>query len=223
MFERASRQCIKPIHEVDGLGWHPPGSVVLDNPKLGRVVHVAVCKGDGTKLWDQPLHIEPVGAVTVPVNSRGELGVVDVWRPTIVSPEAYRYPDLDLSQLGVMSTEFPRGFPKKGETGAQTAMREAQEELGSPIRKAAQIGEMTANTTFYPQRIPVYAACLDEARAADVAAKRVLPPPDVNEKILNVQWVPYQELFQLMRDRKLHCGMTQAALCLYLASVAEAR
>lgn len=161
--------------------------------------------------------------MTVPVNSRGEVGVIDVWRPTIPSAEQYRYPDLDLSQLGVMSTEFPRGFPKKGETGAQTAMREAGEELGSPIRKVAQIGEMTPNTTFYAQRIPVYVAWLDEARAADVAAKRAAPPPDVNEKILNVRWVPYQELFRLMRERKLHCGMTQAALCLYLASVAEAK
>lgn len=50
MSERAPEQCIRPIHEVDGLGWHPPGSVVLDNTKLGRVVHVAVCKGDGTKM-----------------------------------------------------------------------------------------------------------------------------------------------------------------------------
>ncbi|MDO8599553.1 MAG: NUDIX domain-containing protein [bacterium] len=201
-------------------GWFPDnGDVVFSHRKgLGVVRHVVVCKDDGTPVYDQFIHAEPVGAVTVPVNSKGEFGVIDVWRPTIVSAEEYRFPDLDLAKVGVMSTEFPRGFPKKGEVGAQTALREAQEELSSPIRKVAQIGEWTPNTTFHPHRIPVFAAWLDEARAADVVAKRTVPSPDMNEKILNVRWVALDHLFALMRERKLHCGATQAALCLYLAA-----
>lgn|GEM_PF-2892993 len=200
-------------------GWFPgSGDVVLNQQRgLGVIRHVAICDDDGTPKYDQFLHTEPVGAVTVPVNSKGELGVIDIWRPTIPTAAEYRFPHLDVAALGVMSTEFPRGFPKKGEDGAQTAHREAEEELGSPIRRVEQIGEWTPSTTYNPYRIPVFAAWLDEVRAADVAAKRVLPPPDVNERILNVQWVPIEILFSLMRQRRLHCGATQSALMLYIA------
>lgn len=221
---------VRPFSEVrqllgDKRGWFPDTSdaVLSHRDGKGTFLHVAICKDDGSPIWDQPLHLEPVGAVTVPVNKRGELGVIDVWRPTIPSAAEYRFPNVDLTKLGVMSTEFPRGFPKKGEAAMQTALREAQEELGAPIRKVAQIGETTPNSTFHVHRIPVFVAWLDEALAADIVAKRALPPPDVDEKILNVRWVPYQELFRLMREQQLHCGMTQAALCLYLAHVAEAR
>lgn len=200
---------VRAIQEVDGLGWHPGSGVVFEHSKLGRIVHVAICKDDGTKLYDQPMHLEPVGAVTVPVNSKGELGIVEVERPTVRSAAEYRYPDLDLATLGVASLEFPRGFPKKGELGAQTAAREGEEELGSPIRSVRQVGEITPNTTFHPHRIPVFLVRVDERFAGTM-------PPDVNEKILKVRWISVNEFMRLIADGRVHCGMTKAAFCHYL-------
>lgn len=195
-------------------GWRQgSGDEVLVNPKLGVVRHVAICRDDGTPLYDQFLHIEPIGAITVPVNTKGELGVVTVERPGVRDMKWYQFPGgPDLSLLGCPSMEFPRGFPKKGELAAQTAAREGEEELGSPILSVQQIGEITPNTTFHPHRIPVFLVRVNEAFAGTM-------PPDVNEKILKVEWRSLEDVMSRIRGSKIHCGMTKAALCHYLAEM----
>lgn len=188
------------------------GNVVFSHPTKGSIIHVAMCKDDGTPLWDQPLHAEPVGAVSVPVNSKRQFGVVRVERPTVKASKLYTYPDLDLRALGVTSIEFPRGFPEKGERGAQTVRREVEEEIRSPIRKVTEIGEITPNTAFHPHRIPVYLVVVDESRTTDI-------PPDVNEKILAVEWMDPYSLTQMIRDKQIHCAMTLAAFTLAMANI----
>lgn len=194
----------------DRRGWRPgAGDVVLAHPSLGRVVHVGICKDDGSPMYDQFLHLEPVGAITVPVNSKGELGLVEVERPGVREAADYTFPNLDLTKFGHPSLEFPRGFPKKGEIAQQTAAREAGEELGSPIRDVRFIGELTPNTTFHSHRIPILLAIVDEGFAG-------APPPDVNEKILKVRWHALDAVFACIRLGQIHCGMTKAALLHYL-------
>lgn len=188
------------------------GDVVFSHPAKGRIIHVAMCKDDGTPLWDQPLHTEPVGAVSVPVNSKRQFGVVRVDRPTVKLFKLYDYTNLDLRTLGVSSIEFPRGFPEKGEREAQTAKRESEEELRSPIRKVTKIGEITPNTAFHPHRVPVFLVEVDESRKTDI-------PPDVNEKILDVEWMDPYSLTQMILERRIHCAMTLAAFALALANI----
>ncbi len=213
---------VRPFSEVADLmvgkqGWQQgTGDVVFQNPKLGQVLHVAMCKDDGTPMWDQFIHVEPLGAVTVPVNKKGEFGLVKVDRPTVKSPEQYRYPELNLADLGVSSLETPRGFPKKGEAGAQTAHREGEEELGSPIELVKKIGEITPNTTFHPHRIPVYFALVNHEFAGTA-------PPDVNEKILKVEWVSTEDLNRRIAAGEINCAMTLAALQLFAAYHAQVR
>ena len=191
-------------------GWKAgEGDRVLVNPKMGAVVHVAMCNDDGTPLWDQFLHFEPIGAVTVPINLKGEFGMVRVYRPTIRPDAVYDFSDIDatIERLGATSVEFPRGFPKKGERVDQTARREGEEELNSPILEVRQLGEITPNTTFHPHRIPVFGIKVDERYAGAL-------PPDVNEKILKVTWMSPEQIRECVAQGEINCGMTLAALCL---------
>lgn len=189
-------------------GWHRgEGDDIFVHDKLGRVVHVAMCKDDGAPMWDQFLHLEPVGAICVPINLYDQVGMVRVERPSIKDCELYQFPDLDLEHIGTSSLEFPRGFPFKGEGSEQTAGREAAEELGSPIRKVLLLGRITPNTSFHPHRIPVYLVEVDSDFQGDL-------PPDVNEKILRVEWIHYSHLKERVIAVDVHCGMTLAAMTL---------
>ncbi|MFH1099095.1 MAG: hypothetical protein V1723_04235, partial [Candidatus Uhrbacteria bacterium] len=75
-----------------------------------------------------------------------------------------------------------------------------------------QIGELTPNTTFHPHRIPIFLVRVNEEFKGTL-------PPDVNEKILKVEWKSLADLLALIRDGRVHCGMTKAALCQYLAHI----
>lgn len=203
---------VKPFSADPSVGgWYRGvGDNVFHHSMLGRILHVAICKDDGSPMWDQPLHIEPIGAVTVPVNRQGQIGMVVVERPTVREAGLYQFPELDLETLGVASLELPRGLPRKGEASAQTAAREGEEELDSPILGVTQIGEITPNTTFHPHRIPVFQVKVNEAFKGTL-------PPDVNEKILKVDWVTEKALNGRIARGEIHCAMTLAALQLYFA------
>lgn len=192
-------------------GWWPgPGDIILQHSRLGQLLHVAICRDDWYPMWDQPLHLEALGAITVPVNSRFEFGLIQVERPTVKSSRDYTFPDLDLRILGTTSWEFPRGFPKKGEQSSQTARREGEEELGSPITEVVKIGEVTPNTAFNSHLIPVYLVKVNENFSGTT-------PPDVNEKILKVQWISSEELHTRIARGEIYCGLTLAAFALYCA------
>jgi len=199
-------------------GWQRgDGDTVFINPKLGSVTHVAICKDDGTPMWDQFIHFEPIGAISLPVNSKGEVGLVSVERPTFrIGTDQQTFPALDLDNLGCPSLEFPRGFPKKGEIGAQTAKREGEEELGSPITNVGLLGHLTPNTTFHPHRIPVYLVGVDNQFKGTT-------PPDVNEKILNVQWMTAPAVINLMANGAINCAMTLGTWALYHAHLTRDR
>jgi len=208
--------------EMERAGWkRDEGDVVFYNPALGAIVRVAMCNDEGTPLWDQFLHMEPVGAITVPVNSNGDLGFVVQQRPTISSSELYIYPNLEseerkseivrvLDIVGTPSLELPRGFPLKGEAPEQTAKREADQELDSPILEVQRIGEVVPNTAFNPHRIPVFLAKVNEKFDGEY-------PPDVNEKILKVEWNDPRSVKRMIAGEEMFCGMSLAALSFYFS------
>lgn len=197
---------------LEKLGWNRgEGDVLLINPTKGKVMQVAVVKPDGSPIYDQFLHAEPIGAITVPVNSKGEIGIITAWRWT-ADPDLYDYETIEdnLDIIGRESVEVPRGFPMKGEASAQTAAREGGEELGSPVTAVTPIGVVTANTAFNPHQIPVYLAAVDETFEGDI-------PGDVNESILKVTWVSPAEIFARIQGKEIYCGLTLSAIMLAFA------
>ena len=205
MSEVGLENCPNPNH------WERrDGDVVLEHPVMGSIVSVAVCNDDGTPRYDQFLHTEPIGAITVPVNTEGEIGLIEIERVSFKFGAEQVWPITDFSALGEVSIEIPRGAPRKGEAAKQTALREGQEELNSPILSVEQIGMLTPNTTFHPHRIPVYHVRVDHRREGPI-------PLDVNERILKVRWHPEAQVRDLIRRGKIYCAMTLAALAMHLA------
>lgn len=192
---------------LENTGWNAgQGDVLLVNPKLGKLIRVAVCKDDGTPVYDQFLHAEPVGAVTIPVNSKGEIGFITQQRWT-ADPTLYDFETIEdnLDIVGMPSIELPRGFPINGEASEQTATREGAEEIGSPVTSVKKLGVVTPNTAFNPHQVPVYWASIDEAFQGEI-------PGDVNEKILAVNWFSLEELRSKIASGEIYCGFTLAAL-----------
>lgn len=205
-----------------GPGWKAgPGSVVLENEGLRhQVVHVVVCKDDGSPIYDQFVHWEAGGAVTLPVNQKGEIGLVEVDRPILRSPMDYQLVGRDAAfdrrwaeNLGRKSWEAPRGMARKNEKPGQTAVREGEEEIGSAVRRVIYLGPQADNTTFKPMAVHGYLAEVDATKASSL-------PPDVNEKIFQVQWHPWQEVMRMLTkgaDCPILCDFTKSALAYWFA------
>lgn len=196
--------------------------IVFYNPSKGMFVHVAVCDGD-RPLYDQPIFIEPVGAKTIPMNSKNELGLVKVFRVVHKDPESYDYQAIvdkilagepDLSDFGYWSWEFPRGLPNKPvkgivtpESAQSTAMRETAEEIGSPLLESQYLGATSWNTTFASTRQSVWVGKIDEEFKGEI-------PPDINEKILQVEWFDREQIYRMMVAGDMFCDMSMSALSL---------
>ncbi len=205
-----------------GPGWKPgPDGVAIENEKFRhQIVHVAVCKDDGTPIYDQILHYEAGGAITLPVNSEGKIGLVEIERP--VQREAAPYAlvgrnaaddEAFLRNLGRKVLEAPRGMAKKNEEPGQVAAREGEEEIGSAVRRVTYLGPIADNTTFKPTMLHAYLAEVDETQASKL-------PPDVNEKIFQVKWFGVMEVLRMLkmgRDCPIACAFTKAVLAHYVA------
>lgn len=203
---RSLTEVLKEYPEFEKkLGWkRGEGDIIYFNPRLGEIIAVAVCDDSGKPLYDQLLHNEPVGAITVPVNTDGEIGLITQKRwifPDGVEPQ---FPLLDVSILGAPSIEFPRGFPFKGEKPQETAERETEEEMDSPIISSKLLGYVRPNSTFHPHKIPAYLVSVKHDFKGTI-------PPDINEKILKVEWHDIELVKAMIKEKKITCGMTQAA------------
>ncbi len=188
-------------------GWSEGiGDVVIEQRNLGvQILHLQIENNEGP-LWDQIGIVErPGGAVTVPVNERGEYGLIEVYR-AIVAREGAKFPlDGDYSALGRTSVEFPRGFPKGVEAAEDTAVRETLEEVGHPaISAPVKIGEYNQNTTFYPFSIPIFKLKLDTSRSSHLS-------PEQNEWVGRLKWVTMKQLSGLIASGEIFCGFTLSA------------
>ena len=156
---------VRLISEVDGLGWHQPkGLNEIDDGAVRSPRCVRMTDEDGTSrsTASQLVRFRPS-------ELEGELGVITIG-PTVKSVEQYQFP---LTSRPGSVDRVPARVPAL-ETGAQTAAREAEEELSSPIG-FLNIGEITLNTTPTAPDLPR----VDEG-SWDVVA-------GCNEKIL-VEW-----------------------------------
>lgn len=155
-----------------------PPPVLVDNAPFSVIHHLAVLSADGTPLYDLPAVAEPRGAVGLPIDRRGRVGLLRTYRPVpATSPAAFVFPSYPApGGHGVESIEAPRGFPEAGEDGAAAAMREVAEEVGLPaaaVGGVRPLGWVNVNTSVYLSDIPVFAVRVaTSAAAAEAAARR---------------------------------------------------
>lgn len=180
----------------------------FENSRLrARVRRVVVCKDDGTPVWDQPQIEEIGGAIVVPYikppRERPYIGLLSQIRPVVKDKKG--------NQGSVISIEVPRGFGVKGETPEKTAIRELGEETGKVVTNLEYIGRINANTSYFvTPGESIYSAEVDPQKKSSFK-------PDANEKILKCQFHEWNEVVEMVRDKKIFDGFTQSALMCFTA------
>lgn len=199
--------------EARAEGWKGDDAQVIanENPNIDtRVLHVMWCDGDNI-LYDQILRCERGGGVFLPIDKDRKIGLLKQWRPQTPDMNAWQasYPDIDVGTLGRESWELPRGFAKAGESTADTAKREAQEETQSVVVSASNLGDVCDNTAFSPHLTGVQIGTID-------LSKKPTDKPDPNEKLLApVTFFTIEELKTMVGRGEIYDGYTLAALGLY--------
>ena len=189
--------------------WQPTDDTVLYNPRFGALIHAAVTTEDGRPLFDLPLWAEPVGAITLPVMPDGRLALVEVWRPAMAAQnDQISWPPDALEGRGRWSLETPRGFPEPGETPADAARREAEEETGLRITSVERIGTCSPNTTFMLNALPIF-----RVYASGETVRRARDP---REHIRRSTAMHLDAALVAVREGRILCGLTQAALLCHL-------
>jgi len=187
---------------------------VLFDPNHGEIRHVVVCDREtGKPLWDQPVYVEPVGAICVPVTTKGKIRLIKQFRP-IVHPGGERilqkFPEiLPKYYWGKIFLGVARGFPIKGESAKETAMRETSEEVNSPVLNVRKIGEVNANSSFFHHMISVFVVYIDENSEGDSS-------PDINEAIFKGADYTLEQVRQLIADNDIQDALDIAALSMYI-------
>jgi 8-oxo-dGTP pyrophosphatase MutT (NUDIX family) len=118
----------------------------------------------------------------------------------------FRYP------VGEVSLEFPRGGCEPDETPAQAAARELEEEAGylcdpSSLRP---LGILHAETGLIESGVHAFVA---EVGGREGGAAR----PEAMESVTEPVWASRSEVLRWLREGRITCGVTLAALVLALA------
>lgn len=183
----------------------------LENPKYGSVEQIVVCKDDGTPIYDSYQISETGGAIIVPYYHKDNVlyvGLIDELRSVVK--------DKNGNQGSVILRGVPRGFKASDETSEETAIRELGEETKAVVKKLTFIGKINPNSSFYTTcGIPVFKAEVDPKKISRLK-------PDANEKIVKSNYYRMEnikkEVLQKIIERGTNCGITLAALFLFLVS-----
>jgi len=196
--------------------------VVIGNSKLGTfVLHVMNLNDKGQSTYDQILRAEQGGGAFLPIQGN-KVGLQKRIRPQTNDQAAYakNFTEqlaagnlsklVEVEKLGRISWEIPRGFPKLGEAGAATALREAQEETQSEVTESSNLGFVCDNTAFSPH--------LTEMRFGKIdPSKKPKDKPDPNEKLLSgVVYYDFKGMNELIAKGELYCAYTLSAIGLWL-------
>lgn len=200
---------------LEKAGWkRGDGDQVLINPCFGEIVHVVRLNDKGEPIHDQLFYNEPLTVAIIPINGHGEIGLIEIDRPTF-SSGTHHFPirSEDYENIGTTSLELPRGFAKPGESPAQAATREGSEEIGLPIVSVKEIGLYTPNTSSQPHQIPVFMGEVDDTFKGEI-------PGDADEKILKRSFLHPRVVVEKMAAKEIYCGFTLAVLGIWLAGCA---
>jgi 8-oxo-dGTP pyrophosphatase MutT (NUDIX family) len=92
--------------------------------------------------------------------------------------------------MGRISWEIPRGMGKKGESGAQTASREASEEMGGIVTHEYDGGWLVSNTTFEPHQTKLTLGRVDTSKAP-------LPKDKFEDNLGKAKFLSLDEIFKM--------------------------
>lgn len=190
---------------------HPPrtsrgtGDILVDNTPFNLEYHLAITSPVRV-VYDLPARCEPRGAIAVPVDSALRLALVRQWRPVPSSTGASGSFPADARPRGFWSLELPRGFPEDGETGADAAQRETEEETGLAAMAVQPLAWLNFNTAVFMTDQPVFLVAVDEKVAAEGVEQ------DEGENIIGVRWYSVAELKEAVLSGGIRCGITLAAL-----------
>lgn len=185
--------------------------------RLGIKIHQILVQ-DKTKgfQYDQPVIMEPRGAVTLPFyvdENQIFVALIQQTRPNIDPTDKDRYDELLAAQeydeiinlLGTTNWEAPRGLPERTESVLQSALREVEEESGirtTVIQEAFELANAVTNSTFFVQPVTFMAARVNEKVALNSSNQ------DATESITSVKWFSIQEIMQMITSSEITCGMT---------------
>lgn len=189
-------------------GWEAKKNGGLQNPRFGSVERIVICKDDGSPIYDQYEISEKGGSIVVPYyfERRFYVGLISTLRPVVA--------DLDTGLQGnVISIEIPRGFSIGVETAVETGIRELGEETQSVVQGLKLIGRVNPNTAFYKDYgIPIFAGEVDLEKFSELK-------PDSREKIFQCKFYTKQEIEVLIREQKIFCGLSKAALMDFFSTI----
>jgi ADP-ribose pyrophosphatase YjhB (NUDIX family) len=165
------------------------------------------------------MFIEPsLNVIVVPVYESKEIYLHEEYRPKVMKPDTsirpYDFDSLKLKSLGMWSLEVPRGaFNLKDEDSKNAAIREVKEETTIKDLKRKDfllVGNINPNTAYVVSNIPVY--------IAKCKSKKINPrlEPEEKEKIKAGKWYCIKEVKTMIREKKIFCAVTLAALNLIL-------
>lgn len=200
------------------------GDVLVVNDPFNREYHLAVINTEtGRFVYDLPARCEPRGAIAVPVDGQARVALIRQWRavPAATSAESSFPPTVDddnvLTRRGFWSWELPRGFPSPGESGAEAARREVEEETRLRVAAVRPLGWSNFNTAVMMSDQPIYAVRVDEK------AELTDDFDEEGEKIDGLRWFTMDELRNLVASGQLRCGITLGALSYAFASEGKLR
>jgi ADP-ribose pyrophosphatase len=129
--------------------------------------------------------------------------IVPVWSGCVVFIRIFRHATRS------WEWELPRGFHEAGLSESSNAEKETKEELGVGVVSVRNLGGFNANTGLLTGTIGAYAAEL-AANPLDSGT------PELAESIRDVRLVPLASLEEFIREAPVRCGISLAALLLYL-------
>ncbi len=136
----------------------------------------------------------PPGAVAVPRLPDGRFLLL----------EAYRY------AFDALSLEFPRGTAEIGETAAEAAMRELQEETNLVAISAASLGHLRPDTSIVETEVEIF--------LLQVASLDTIRVDQETEGIAAYRLLTRSDLATAIRDQTIRDGFTLGAFALLTAA-----
>jgi N-acetylglucosaminyl-diphospho-decaprenol L-rhamnosyltransferase len=165
---------------------------------------------DGKSPYKQPIVFFDTGVIGVVLNSKGEYGLIKIWRHTPLQFDKNNtFPIFpDVGNLGIWSLETVRGGVEKGDANPEQSLRrELQEEMGVEerhIKRITRLGSVIGNTAIDVYRHIVF--------LAEVREDFHFKPKTGIETIQEVNFYSPAQIRDLIASEQLSCGLTQAAI-----------
>ena len=204
---KATKQMLMNAHKINSRSFL--SSIGSNFQKNNSVVQVYEGKVSGHFSYNQPLVFCYDGVIALIKNSRGEYGLIKIWRH---SPLKQSVPNLfpvfpDTQDLGVYSYECVRGGGEKYDSELETSiLRELKEEINlTPdcIDNIKQLSNIVGNTAWDIGRSYVF--LIEISNDFDVKVQ-------TSESIESFDFYSKSEILKLIQENKIICGLTKAAL-----------